>query len=107
MTTDAPRSYLSANARTTDILGAALRVAERDGFASLRRDAIATEAGVTGGLVTIRLGTMEQVKRSVMRQAIKIRSLRIVAEGLAAKDRHALKASPELRAEAAAWLAAR
>lgn len=93
--------------RTNEILAAALRVAERDGYACMRRDAIAEEAKVTGGLVTIRLGTMEQVRRSVMRQAIKNRSLRVVAEGLAAKDKHALKASPELRAEAAAWLAAR
>lgn len=99
--------YLSAKDRTNDILAAALRVAERDGYASLRRDAIAEEAGVTGGLVTIRLGSMEQVRRSVMRFAIKQRSMRVIAEGLAAKDRHALKAPQELREAAADWLKTR
>jgi AcrR family transcriptional regulator len=100
-------SHLSAEQRTTDILAAALRVAERDGYTNLRRDAIAAEAGVTGGLVTIRLGSMTEIRRDVMRHAVKNCILRIVAEGLAIKDRHALKAGPELRAQAAAWLAAR
>lgn len=100
-------SHLSADQRTNDILAAALRVAERDGFTSMRRDAIATEAGITGGLVTIRLGSMDQVRRSVMRLAIKERKLRTIAEGLACKDRHALKAPQELRDEVARWLAAR
>lgn len=99
--------YLSAEQRTNDILAAAVRVAERDGYSTLRRDAIAAEAGCTGGLVTIRLGTMDAVRRSVMRHAIRDRKLRIVAEGLAAKDRHALKAPPELREAAAEWLKTR
>ncbi|WP_287278656.1 TetR family transcriptional regulator [Ralstonia sp.] len=98
---------MKAKERTNDILAAALRVAERDGYASMRRDAIAEAAGVTGGLVTIRLGSMEQIRRSVMRQAIAQRCLRVVAEGLAARDRHALKAPQELREAAGQWLASR
>ena len=90
--------------RTTELLAVATRVALRDGFASMRRDAIAAEAGVTGALVTCRLGTMPELRRAVMRHAIKNRILGVVAQGLALGDKHALKAPEDVRREAAAWL---
>lgn len=98
------REHLPAKDRTRQLLDAALLVAERDGFANLRRDAIAEEAGVNGSLVSLRLGTMEAVRRDVMRLAIKRACLPVIAQGLAARDRHALKAPPELKEKALASL---
>lgn len=96
--------HLAAKDRTEQLLEAALAVAERDGFSNLRRDAIAAKAGVNGSLVSLRLGTMDAVRRAVMRRAIKERRLSIVAQGLAIKDRHALKAPQDLREKAIASL---
>jgi hypothetical protein len=47
---------------------------------------------------------MVQVRRSVVRAAIKQRDLAIVAQALAAKDLHAQKVPVELRVEALATL---
>lgn len=91
--------------RTKELTASALQLAERVGWSNLTRDAIATEAGVSGALVTFRLGTMTEAKRKVMRAAVAARSLRVVAEGLAVGDRHARKAPDDLKAEAAAWIA--
>lgn len=90
--------------RTAELLDAALRLAEREGWSNLTRDGIARSAGVSYALVTVRLGTMEAIRRSVMRAAVRMRCVAVVAEGLALKDRQALKADPSLRELAAAWV---
>lgn len=95
---------LSPNVRTDQLLDVALDLAARDGYASLTRDGIAAAAGVSGGLVTARLGTMEAIRRSVMRRAVQRRVARVVAEGLVARDAHAGKADDALRAECAALM---
>lgn len=93
--------------RTKQLLGVALRLAERDGWSNLTRDGIATEAGCHNATVTFTLGTMTELRRSVMRHAIERRSLRVLAEGLSRNDPTARKAPQDLKQEAAAWLAAR
>lgn len=93
-----------ANTRTAELLAVALRLAAADGFRTLTRDAIALAAGVSPGLVSARLGTMDQMRRSVMRQAVTQRCVPVVAQGLAVRDRQALKADEQLRAAAAAWV---
>ncbi len=90
--------------RTRQLLNVALRLAAADGWNSLTRDGIARAAGVSYALVTHRLGTMDAVRRSVMRLAVKERCVCVVAQGLAARDRQAVKADAELRAAAAAWV---
>lgn len=51
--------------RRAAILEAALRAATQHGWAKLTRDHIAAAAGVSPGLVSIRLGSMAEVKRAV------------------------------------------
>lgn len=97
----------SAHETTVRLLDVALDLAERDGFYSLTRDGIADAAGVSKALPTIRLGQKPELMRNVMRRAIKMRRVVIVAQGLAGGDKTALKAPADLKAEAAAWLAAR
>lgn len=93
--------------RRAEILDAAVRTAAAVGFMRMTRDDIARTAGCTGGLVSARLGTMEKLRDEVMRQAVKHEVLQVVAEGMALRHRHAIKAPADLQKRAAASLAAR
>lgn len=95
---------LSPTVRTDQLLDVALTLAARDGWQSLTRDGIALAAGVSSGLVTQRLGAMDQIRRSVMRRAVLRRVVRVVAEGLVARCSYAGRADDTLRAECAALM---
>lgn len=88
--------------RKAEMISAALREAKRAGFVNLTRRNIALECGVSEPLVNHYLGTLTQLKRTVMRAAVSQEILKIVAEGLAIRDPHALKASKELKQKAIA-----
>ena len=85
------------NTTRSTILAACIILAERFGYRNITRDAIATAAGVTPSVVTYHLGTMVELRRHVMREAIRVRCLKIIAQGIAGGDKHARKASPELQ----------
>ena len=70
------------------------------GYQKITRDAVAEAAGVSMGLVTRYFGTMVQLRRDIMRYAVREEVLEIIGQGLAAGDDHAKKAAPELRAKA-------
>lgn len=91
--------------RTRDLLAVALELAAASGWRTLTRDAVAAAAGVSGGLVTQRLGTMDALRRSVMRKAVADRCVAVVAEGLVAGDKHARKADESLVKAAQEWMA--
>lgn len=82
------------------ILDVALRHASAKGLAAITRAEIAEEAGIATGIVNAAYGTMQQLRRAVMRAAIEREVLAVVAGGLAAMDPQALKAPQELRARA-------
>lgn len=92
--------------RTKELLRVALRLAAAKGMDCLTHDAVAQAAGVSRPLVIARLGTMTELRRSVMRAAVEERCVPVVAEGLARKDKHAQKADGALRDLAAAWVKA-
>lgn len=92
--------------RKQEILNAAIKVAGRPGgWGKLTRDAVAKEAGCAEGLVSKYFGTMITFRRSIMRAAIHDWNLSIIAQGLAAGDKCAQKADPELKARALNTLA--
>lgn len=97
--------HLNPSVRTDQLLDVALRVAAADGLRTLTRDELAHAAGVSPGLISARLGTMDAMRRSVMRAAVTRRCVPVVAEGLAMRDKHAMRADAALRAECAAWVA--
>ena len=92
--------------RTDALLTTALQLAARHGYHTLTRESIALAAGVSPALVSARLGTMDAMRRSVMRAAVTRRCVGVVAQGLSVRDKHAMKADKELRALAAAYVAA-
>lgn len=86
--------------RTAELLEAALEVAAESGYLQMTRQAIAERVGVTPALVTHRFSTMAELRRLVMRQAVKREVLAIIAQGLAVKDAHAMRAPADLKRKA-------
>lgn len=80
------------------ILDAAIALSEQPGgWSSLTRDAVAAKAGCATGLVSKYFGTMICFRRSIMRHAVATRNLSLIAQGVAAGDKSALKADPALK----------
>lgn len=90
--------------RREQILDAAVGMAKDIGFQKITRDGVAVRAGVAMGLVTRYFGTMCQLRRAVMRSAVRRGVIPIIAEGLAIGDPHARKAGPELKARVISFI---
>ena len=86
--------------RRNQILNVALDLAKEIGYNKMTRDGIAERAGISMGLVTKYFKTMTQLRRAVIRAAIACEIPEIIAQGLANKDDHALKAPDKLKAKA-------
>lgn len=101
-----------AHVRRAQILAAALKLAARHGLSNIKRDDVAEQAGVSAGSVNLYFKTMTQLRRDVMRYAVReaekgnAEGLRVLAQGLAMRDRHAGKATPAARTAALATLTA-
>lgn len=89
----------------THILNAALKLAVKKGYKHVLREEIAAEADVTPSLVSYHFGTMIEFRRAIMREAVRVECLPIIAQGLAAGDKHARKCTPEVQQAALATLA--
>jgi len=90
--------------RREQLLNAAIKIAKQVGYTNVERNAIADDAGVSMALITNYLGTLPQLQRTLMRYAVKNNIVEIVAQGLACRDRHASKASKELKELAAQFI---
>ena len=90
--------------REIDLLHQAVSVAAEHGWENLTREAIAQRAGVSPALVSARLGTMENLRRSVMRAAVRDSVVAVVAQGIARNDKQAMRAGSELRAAVVQWM---
>lgn len=86
--------------RTREILAVAIQEAEKDGFQNITILSIADRVGCSRALVHTYFNTIVQLKRAVMRSAIKDENLLVVAQGLVAKDPTARKA-PDILKDAA------
>lgn len=91
---------LPAAEREAQILAAAIVVAERHGYHRFTLQQVADEAKVDKTLPIHYFGTMVQLRRKVMRAAIKQQVLAVIAQGITLRDPHAQKAPAELRARA-------
>lgn len=94
---------LKPEVRKAQILRAALQVAEERHYAYMTRDQIAKRAGVQGTTVQHYLGTMANLRRTVMRVAIQERCYAIIVQGIFAKDARALRSPAGLQAAATDW----
>lgn len=95
------RKRMEPKERKVQILDTALKLAaKKGGWASLTRKSIAEELNCAVGLPSRYFGNMIQLRRAVMRQAIKERNLFVIVQGLIAGDPTAKKAPSELKLEA-------
>lgn len=91
---------LDPKARRDQILTAALSVSAEKGYESVTRADVADRAGTSEALINNYFGTMANLKRSVMKIAIKREHLRVIAQGLAAGDPHAGRTAADLKKRA-------
>ena len=99
------KKRVSKELRKDSILSSAILVAKEVGFDKVTRDQVAEQAGISTGLVHHHFSTMVQLKRALMRHAIKDGILEIIAQGLAVHDEQAKKAPRELQLRAVEQLA--
>jgi len=99
------KKRLEPKERKAQILAAAVTLAKRDGYKCVTRDAVADHVGISMGLVSRYFGTMPQLRRDIMRFAVREEIPEIVAQGLVARDPHAQKAPDDLRARAVKYIA--
>lgn len=86
--------------RKDAIVAVALRLAAETHYTQVQRKQIADELGVTPPALTYHFGTMQQLRRAIMRAAIAKEDLAVIAQGLVAQDEHAKKAPETLRRRA-------
>lgn len=82
------------------IIGAALDLAAEKGYQAVTSDGIARRLGVSASLVRTYAASMRALQRDIMRHAVARGRADVLAQGLAVKDKHALKAPEALRREA-------
>ncbi len=90
----------SKDVRKQQIIDAAIAEAEIVGFDKIQRADVAKRASIGDGTVNLHFGTMQKLKRSVMRHAVKSSNLKIIAQGLVAKDAQALKVADDVKERA-------
>lgn len=93
---------LDPKLRKEQILAAAMVIAVRKGYMHVQRDDVADLADVSPARVSQLFNTMPQLRRAIMRNAVKTKHLVVIAQGLACRDKQALKAPVEVRKAAAA-----
>jgi len=89
------------------LVRAALEIAEWAGFYQVTRDAVAARAECSPSLINYHFGDFSHLMDAVMGEAVRRRSLKVVAEGLACNHPRALIAPDEVKEAAAAALVGR
>lgn len=83
--------------RRAQLLDAAMRLAEETDYKLITRAAIASFCGVTESLVSFHLGDMDTLRDTILREAIRLEKLSIVARGLLDMHPIAVEAPQELK----------
>lgn len=93
---------LDPKTRRAEIMRGALSACALIGYSRVTRDQIAAHAGCSPTLLTYHIGTMPNIRRAIMRAAVREECLSVIAQGLALRDPQAMKAPEELRKRALA-----
>lgn len=94
--------------RKQQILAAAVKLAEKDGFQTVTGDKVAAELNISKQLVFSYFGNMKKLRNAIVRAAVVAKPpvLAIVAQGLAAGNSEAKRAPEDVRKKAIALMAA-
>ena len=74
-----------------DLLTAAVELAEKHGYKHITRDQISERAGCSTGSVSNGLGTMAQMRKTVVRHAVRTGNQRIIAQAIVEQEPYVLK----------------
>jgi len=79
------------------IIAAATRLAEKGYYTELTRVQIAREAKISDSAVSYYCGSMDDVRRDILKEALKTENYVILAQGLLRHDPALAEVSPTLR----------
>lgn len=96
------RTRLKPDDRRGHIVKAALKEAEKVGFAQVRRKAVAERARCSEALVTHYVGTVPQLQRLIIGEALREGNQRVIAQGIIAKHPRCRKLTEEEKQKALA-----
>ncbi len=92
---------MKPEARRDDILRAALQIASNGThYLKVTREQIANVAKVSGPAVQYHFKTMTQLRKQLMRAAVKQECLPVIAQGVVSRDTVALRAPDDLKLRA-------
>lgn len=98
------RTRLAPEDRKRQIVAAACRIAAKQGFTHVTREAIADSANVSVGLVSHYCGGMDGLRKAVVDEAVRTKNVKLIAQALLVQDPAAKRAPPDLRRQAIASL---
>lgn len=93
---------LNPKVRKGEILAAAIELAKTEGYGHISRRRIADLAGTSPPLITRYFKNMDELREAVMREAIQIPALHVVAQGLVSGCPIARAAPEQVRLDALA-----
>jgi AcrR family transcriptional regulator len=106
MTQSNTRTRLAPVDRKEQLLAVALTEARKIGYSRVTLQIVAQAASCAPSTVSHYFGTMTQLRRAMMRAAIKREVLEVIAQGLVDRNPQALAAPESLRASALQTLSA-
>ena len=83
--------------RRAMLLDCALELAEEEGYTNVTQRLIARLAGVSLPTVVKHLGTMEEARTLVVKEAIKRKNLPIILQAMIAGDKQVLNLDPQIK----------
>ena len=96
---DVQRGRVKGDLRKEQILSVAVRLSKDVGYTKITRQHIADDIGISISAITTYF-TMTQLRKQIMRRAVHGGVVEIIGQGLANKDKHAEKASEDLKKKA-------
>jgi AcrR family transcriptional regulator len=93
-----------ANERREEVLSVALQLAVEVGYTRITRERISSVIGITKQAIQHHIGTVAELRRDVMQEAIARECLPVIAQGMALRDPLTLSAPAELLGRARAAL---
>lgn len=96
---------VNADLRRSHMVAAALKLARVHGYKNVTGPMVGEAVGLSKASVIHRFGTMDEMRDSIMREAIRVCDSVVVAQGLAASDKIAIGAPEDVKADALEHLA--
>lgn len=90
--------------RKQELLEVAIELAKEIGYSHLTRNGIARKAGVAYGLVTTYFKNIDNLKKSVIKESIKLEILPIIAQAIAHNEPLTNRLDPCLREKVIRYL---